>query len=43
MATLRNTALNHLRADDATNIAAAVRDLSYEPFTKPLDLLGIPR
>ncbi|MGW8358310.1 ISAs1 family transposase [Streptomyces wedmorensis] len=43
MATLRNTALNHLRADGATNIAAAVRDLSYEPFTKPLDLLGIPR
>jgi len=43
MATLRNTALNHLRADGATNIAAAIRDLSYEPFTKPLDLLGIPR
>ncbi|MFG3055524.1 ISAs1 family transposase [Kitasatospora sp. NPDC048239] len=43
MATLRNAALNHLRADGATNIAAAVRDVSYEPFNKPLDLLGIPR
>ncbi|MER6076249.1 transposase [Streptomyces sp. NPDC001817] len=42
MATLRNAALNHLRADGATNIAAAVRDLSYEPFTRPHDLLGVP-
>lgn len=43
MATLRNTALNRLRAAGATNMAEAVRDLSYEPFTGPLDLLGIPR
>jgi predicted transposase YbfD/YdcC len=42
MATLRNTALNLLRAEGATSIAEAVRDLSYQPFTKPLDLLGIP-
>ena len=43
MAALRNTALNRLRATGATNMTAAVRDLSYEPFTAPLDLLGIPR
>lgn len=43
MATLRNTALNRLRATEATNMTEAVRDLSYEPFTAPLDLLGIPR
>ncbi|MCX5233379.1 hypothetical protein [Streptomyces sp. NBC_00233] len=43
MATLRNTTLNRLRAANATNMTEAVRDLSYEPFTAPLDLLGIPR
>ncbi|MGW2207639.1 ISAs1 family transposase [Streptomyces sp. NPDC001774] len=43
MATLRNTTLNRLRATDATNMTEAVRDLSYDPFTAPLDLLGIPR
>ncbi|MGW2207385.1 ISAs1 family transposase [Streptomyces sp. NPDC001774] len=43
MATLRNTTLNRLRASDATSMTEAVRDLSYQPFTAPLDLLGIPR
>ncbi|MDX2565149.1 ISAs1 family transposase, partial [Streptomyces sp. TX20-6-3] len=43
MATLRNTTLNRLRATDATNMTEAARDLSYQPFTAPLDLLGIPR
>ncbi|MER7960224.1 ISAs1 family transposase [Streptomyces sp. NPDC096030] len=43
MATLRNTTLNRLRARDATSITEAVRDLSYEPFTAPPGLLGIPR
>jgi predicted transposase YbfD/YdcC len=43
MATLRNITLNQLRATDTTNMTEAVRDLSYEPFTAPLDLLGIPR
>jgi hypothetical protein len=42
-AALQNTALNRLRATGATNMTEAVRDLSYEPFTAPLDLLGIPR
>ncbi|WP_455771744.1 ISAs1 family transposase [Streptomyces lavendulae] len=43
MATLRNTTPNRLRTTDATNMAEAVRDRPYEPFTAPLDLLGIPR
>lgn len=38
MATLRNTALNRLRAT-GTNTTEAVPDLSYEPFTAPLNLL----
>ncbi len=41
MATLRNAILNRLRATGTTNITEAVRDLSYEPFTAPLDLLAI--
>ncbi|MBT2453203.1 ISAs1 family transposase [Streptomyces sp. ISL-43] len=41
MATLRNTALNRLRTTGATNMTEAVRDLSYEPFTAPLDLYAI--
>ncbi|MEU4266330.1 ISAs1 family transposase [Streptomyces argenteolus] len=43
MATLRNVTLNRLRATGATNMTEAVRDLSYEPFAAPLDLLDIPR
>lgn len=42
MATLRNTALNRLRTTGTTSMTEAVRDLSYEPFTAPLDLLSIP-
>lgn len=41
MATLRNTALNRLRAQGAQNMTEAVRDLSYQPFTAPLDLYAI--
>lgn len=43
MAVLRNTTLNRLRAVGATNMTGAVRDVSYEPFTALLDLLGTPR
>lgn len=42
MATLRNIAMNLLRKNGATNIAQAVREQSYHPFTAPLDLLGLP-
>ncbi|MFJ7593540.1 ISAs1 family transposase [Streptomyces sp. NPDC097617] len=41
MATLRNLAINTLRAAGHSNIAAGLRHASYEPFTRPLDLLGI--
>ena len=41
MATLRNLAINTLRAAGHRNIAAGIRHASYEPFTRPLDLLGI--
>lgn len=41
MATLRSFAINLLRAVGYTNIAAALREMSYEPFHRPLDLLGI--
>jgi predicted transposase YbfD/YdcC len=41
MATLRNIAINKLREHGHTNIAAGLREMSYEPFTRPLDLLGI--
>ena len=41
MATLRNLAINKLREHGHTNIAAGLREMSYEPFTRPLDLLGI--
>lgn len=41
MATLRNTALNRLRTQGAQNMTEAVRDLSYQPFTAPLDLYAI--
>ncbi|WP_406163190.1 transposase [Streptomyces sp. NBC_01005] len=41
MATLRNLAINTLRQHGYRNIAAGLRHASYEPFTRPLDLLGI--
>nr|WP_248867535.1 ISAs1 family transposase [Streptomyces halobius] len=41
MATLRNLAINKLRAHGHANIAAGLREMSYEPFPRPLDLLGI--
>ncbi|WP_336621926.1 hypothetical protein [Streptantibioticus silvisoli] len=41
MATLRNLAINTLRAAGHQNIAAGLRHASYEPFTRPPDLLGI--
>ncbi|MCX5061398.1 ISAs1 family transposase [Streptomyces sp. NBC_00452] len=42
MATLRNLAINTLRDHGHTSIAAGLRHVSYEPFTRPLDLLSIP-
>ncbi|WP_412079166.1 ISAs1 family transposase [Streptomyces xanthophaeus] len=41
MATLRSFAINQLRAAGHTNIAAGLREMSYEPFRRPLGLLGI--
>lgn len=41
MATLRSFAINCLRADGHHNIAAGLRELSYEPFTRPLALRGL--
>ncbi|WP_345701696.1 ISAs1 family transposase [Kitasatospora terrestris] len=41
MATLRNLAINILRAAGHRNIAAGIRHASYAPFTRPLDLPGI--
>ncbi|MFE7524599.1 hypothetical protein ACFU7Y_02625 [Kitasatospora sp. NPDC057542] len=41
MATLRNLAINTLRQHGHRNIAAGLRHASYEPFSRPLDLLGI--
>ncbi|MDH6580884.1 ISAs1 family transposase [Kitasatospora sp. MAP5-34] len=41
MATLRNLAINTLRQHGHRNIAAGLRRASYEPFSRPLDLLGI--
>ncbi|MFB7592795.1 ISAs1 family transposase [Streptomyces sp. NPDC056169] len=41
MATLRNLAINALRTAGHRNIAAGLLHVSYEPFTRPLDLLGI--
>jgi hypothetical protein len=42
MATLRNLVCGRLRAAGYHNIAAARREMSYDAFTAPLDLLGIP-
>ncbi|MFJ1933395.1 ISAs1 family transposase [Kitasatospora sp. NPDC088160] len=41
MATPRNLAINTLRQHGHHNIAAGLRHASYEPFTRPLDLLSI--
>jgi hypothetical protein len=41
MATLRSFAISQLRAVGHTNIAAGLREMSYEPFRRPLDLLGL--
>ncbi|MGY3200287.1 putative transposase YbfD/YdcC [Streptomyces sp. TE5632] len=40
-ATLRNLAINALRAAGHRSIAAGLREMSYEPFARPLELLGI--
>ncbi|MFE6692341.1 ISAs1 family transposase [Streptomyces sp. NPDC057743] len=42
MATFRNLAINTLRTAGYTRIAAGLRDVSYEPITRPLDLLKLP-
>ncbi|WP_405542544.1 ISAs1 family transposase [Streptomyces phaeochromogenes] len=41
MATLRSFAINTLRAAGHTNIAAGLREMSYDGFHRPLDLLGL--
>jgi predicted transposase YbfD/YdcC len=41
MATLRNLAVNTLRDAGHRSIAAGLRQASYQPFTHPLDLLGL--
>jgi hypothetical protein len=42
MATLRNLAHGWLRDVGHDSIAAARREMSYDDFTAPLDLLGAP-
>src|SRR5215207_529503 len=41
MATIRSLAINLFRHAGFTNIAEAIRHMSYDAFTRPLDLLGI--
>ncbi|MFJ7209861.1 transposase [Streptomyces sp. NPDC098789] len=41
MATLRNLSIDILRDGGRHNIAAKLREVSYTPFTHPLDLLGL--
>jgi predicted transposase YbfD/YdcC len=41
MATLRSFAINQLRTAGHTNIAAGLREMSYDAFRRPLDLLGL--
>ncbi|WP_260696016.1 transposase [Streptomyces sp. IB201691-2A2] len=41
MATLRSFAINQLRVAGHPNIAAGLREMSYQPFHRPLDLLGL--
>ncbi|MGW7674528.1 hypothetical protein ACWGJX_47100 [Streptomyces sp. NPDC054775] len=42
MATLRNLAINTLRDAGHRSIAAGLREVSYTPLTRPLDLLKLP-
>jgi predicted transposase YbfD/YdcC len=42
MAMLRNLAISTLRAAGHHSIAAGLREVSYQPFTRPLDLLELP-
>ncbi|WP_436319330.1 ISAs1 family transposase [Streptomyces nigra] len=41
MATLRSFAISTLRATGHRSIAAGLREVSYMPFTRPLDLIGL--
>ncbi|MFG2629370.1 hypothetical protein [Streptomyces sp. NPDC048473] len=41
MATFRSFAINTLRASGHTNIAAGLREMSYDSFCRPLDLIGL--
>ena len=41
MATIRSLAINLFRRAGFGNIAGAIRDMSYDTFCRPLDLLGI--
>ena len=41
MATIRSLAINLFRQAGFDNIAEAIRHMSYDTFTRPLDLLGI--
>ena len=41
MATLRSFAISILRAAGHRSIAAGLREVSYTPFTSPLDLIGL--
>lgn len=42
MATLRSFAITTLRTAGHHSIAAGLRETSYEPFSRPLDLIGPP-
>ncbi|MBW8735804.1 MAG: hypothetical protein JF621_01250 [Streptomyces turgidiscabies] len=41
MATLRSFAINQLRTAGHTHIAAGLREMSYQPLTRPLALIGL--
>lgn len=41
-ATLRNLAITTLRTAGHRSIAGALCEVSYEPFTRPVDLLELP-
>ncbi|WP_371666625.1 hypothetical protein OG985_46235 [Streptomyces sp. NBC_00289] len=43
MATLRSFAISTLRGAGHHGIAAGWREISYAPFTRPLDLIGLLR
>ncbi|WP_020124104.1 hypothetical protein [Streptomyces canus] len=40
-ATLRSFAIDQLRVAGHTRIAAGLREMSYQPFHRPLDLFGL--